>query len=115
MSDQSEQTNNVKSALPTGEELSLHAGLWRDAWRRLRANKLAVFGAAVILIMIVASLLGPIIIKAKTGYTYDYIPKNTSLIRAMPPSLVHPMGTDNLGRDMLARVLFGGRISLMVG
>lgn len=88
--------------------------LWRDAWRRLKKNKLAVIGGIVVIFVILASLLGPIILKAITGYTYAMIPSERSLVRAMPPSWQHPMGTDPQGRDILARVLVGGRISLMV-
>ncbi|MGH9908982.1 MAG: ABC transporter permease [Pyrinomonadaceae bacterium] len=97
--------------------------LWRDAWRRLLKNKLAVFGLIVMIIVITATIIGPPIIKATTGYTYDYIPTDANLIKSIPPfrtndgsfSWAHPMGTDNSGRDILARVLQGGRISLMVG
>jgi oligopeptide transport system permease protein len=89
--------------------------LWKDAWKRLRKNKLAVMGGVVVLIILVATLIGPAIIKAATGYTYDLIPNDPSLVKAMPPSWTHPMGTDPQGRDILARVLIGGRISLMVG
>ena len=45
----------------------------------------------------------------------DYIPSDGDLIKSFPPSWQHPMGTDEAGRDLLARVLQGGRISLMVG
>jgi oligopeptide transport system permease protein len=104
-------------------DLVAGTSLWQDAWRRLLRNKLAVFGLIVVGIMIIASLIGPAIIKATTGYTYDFIPTDVSLFKAMPPfrgpggsfSWEHPMGTDNSGRDILARVLLGGRISLMVG
>jgi oligopeptide transport system permease protein len=89
--------------------------LGRDAWRRLRRNKLAMFGGVVVIFIILASLIGPFIVKAATGYTYDFIPTDRALVRAMPPSLKHPFGTDPQGRDVLARVLVGGRISLMVG
>lgn len=98
--------------------------LWRDAWRRLLRNKLAVFGLIIVSIVIVASIFGPYVIKKTTGYAPDYIPTNdTRLIKSFPPftgpdgsfSWTHPMGTDNAGRDMLARVLQGGQISLMVG
>ncbi|MCA1592849.1 MAG: ABC transporter permease [Acidobacteria bacterium] len=97
--------------------------LWKDAWRRLLKNKLAVFGLVVVAIIIVVSLVGPYIIKATTGYTYDFIPPDSKLVKSFPPfqapdgsfSGAHPMGTDNAGRDILARVLLGGRISLMVG
>jgi oligopeptide transport system permease protein len=97
--------------------------LWRDAWRRLLKNKLAVFGLAVVCLILLASIVGPYIISHATGYSYDYIPKDSKLVNSFAPftaadgsfSWTHPMGTDNAGRDILARVLIGGRISLMVG
>ncbi len=92
--------------------------LGRDAWRRLLKNKLAVFGLVVMALMIIAVTLGPVIIRLTTGMTADYIPSdvgNGELVASFPPSGQHPMGTDDAGRDMLARVLQGGRISLMVG
>ncbi|WP_352430594.1 ABC transporter permease [Pyrinomonas sp.] len=106
-----------------GEEVVVGVSLWRDAWRRLLRNKLAVFGMVVVALVALASIIGPPIIRWTTGYTYDYIPRDQELIRAFPPftapdgsfSWKHPMGTDNAGRDILARVLVGGRISLMVG
>ena len=97
--------------------------LWRDAWRRLLKNRLAVFGMIVVAIITVASIIGPYVIKQLTGVTPDYIPTDEALLKSIPPfvgpdgsfSWLHPMGTDNQGRDMLARVLQGGQISLMVG
>jgi oligopeptide transport system permease protein len=109
--------------LSAESEFVVGTSLWRDAWRRLLKNKLAVFGLIVVVTITIASLIGPAIIKATTGYTYDFMPRDVSLLKSMPPfrgpdglfSLMHPMGTDNSGRDVLARVLLGGRISLMVG
>lgn len=89
--------------------------LWKDAWKRLLKNKLAVFGLIVMVIMIIAVSIGPAIIRWTTGFTADFIPPEGELIKSFPPSLQHPMGTDEAGRDLLARVLQGGRISLMVG
>ena len=98
--------------------------LWRDAWRRLLKNKLAVFGLIVVALITISSLLGPTIIRRTLGFTPDYIPTNdVRLIKSFPPftgpngefSWTHPMGTDNAGRDQLARVLQGGQISLFVG
>jgi oligopeptide transport system permease protein len=97
--------------------------LWRDARRRLFRNRLAVAGLMVVAVITLASIVGPPIIARTTGYTYDYIPRDVALIRSLPPfgapdgsfAWTHPMGTDNAGRDILARVLLGGRISLMVG
>lgn len=91
------------------------ASLWRDAWKRLLKNKLAVFGLVVLAIMVLAVIIGPTIIRLTTGITADFIPREADLIKSFPPSLQHPMGTDEAGRDLLARVLQGGRISLMVG
>ncbi len=100
------------------------SSLWRDAWRRLLRNKLAVFGMAVVILITLASLIGPSAVKRATGYTPDFIPSgDAKLLRSFPPftapdgsfSWTHPMGTDNQGRDLLARVLQGGQISLMVG
>lgn len=89
--------------------------LWKDAWKRLLKNKLAVFGLIVMVIMVIAVSIGPAIIRWTTGLTADFIPPDGSLIKSFPPSMQHPMGTDDQGRDLLARVLQGGRISLMVG
>jgi len=105
------------------EEAVVGTSLWKDAWRRLRRNHLAIFGMVVVSIVIAASIVGPPLIRHFTGYTYDYIPADAKLIRSFPPfrapdgsfSWTHPMGTDIAGRDILARVLLGGRISLMVG
>lgn len=97
--------------------------LWRDAWRRLIRNKLAVVGMMLLLVITTASLFGPLLIRKTTGVTPDFIPPDAALIKSFPPfrapdgsfSAKHPMGTDNQGRDLLARVLQGGQISLMVG
>lgn len=89
--------------------------LWADAWRRLLRNKLATFGLVVIWIIAFVVSIGPSIIYWATGYTPDFIPPEAELINSFAPSLAHPMGTDDAGRDLFARVLQGGRISLMVG
>ena len=104
-------------------EMVSGSSLWRDAWRRLLKNRLSVFGMIAVALVTLASLLGPFIIRKATGYTPDYIPTDAALLKSFPPftspnetfSWTHPMGTDNQGRDLLARVLQGGQISLMVG
>jgi oligopeptide transport system permease protein len=112
-----------ETAITEGEYVR-GTSLWRDAWRRLLKNKLAVFGLIVVALITIASVIGPSVIKRTTGFTPDYIPTNDiRLIRSFPPftgpdgqfSWLHPMGTDNAGRDQLARVLQGGQISLFVG
>jgi len=103
-------------------EIIAGSSLWRDARRRLLKNRLAVFGMAVVILITLASLAGPTIIKRATGYAYDVIPKDIRLNKSFAPfrspegkfSWTHPMGTDNVGRDILARILSGGQISLMV-
>ena len=105
------------------DEAVVGTSLWKDAWKRLRRNRLATFGMVMVSIIIAASAVGPPLIQRFTGYTYDYIPADKTLIKAFAPftapdgsfSWTHPMGTDIAGRDILARVLLGGRISLMVG
>ncbi len=97
--------------------------LWKDAWRRLLKNRLAVFGMIVVFVVAALSIIGPSIIKKTTGYAPDYIPPDAALIKSFPPfrapdgafSWKHPMGTDIQGRDLFARVLQGGQISLLVG
>src|SRR5260370_36371545 len=106
----------------TATELVVGTSLWRDAWRRLFKNKLAVLGIIVVAVVVLASVIGPTVIQRATGYAYDVIPKDTRLNKSFAPfrspeggfSWPHPMGTDNAGRDILARVLSGGPICLVV-
>ncbi len=97
------------------QEIVKGTSLWKDAWKRLLKNKLAVFGLIVVGIMLIAIAIGPWIIYVTTGFTADFQPDAVELKKSFPPSLSHPMGTDDLGRDILSRVLQGGRISLAVG
>lgn len=89
--------------------------LWSDAWKRLLKNRLAVLGLGVLAVMVVLVVIGPPIFTGLTGITADYIPDDGDLIKSFPPSWEHPMGTDEAGRDIFARVLQGGRISIAVG
>lgn len=79
-----------------------------SVWREFRRHKGAVAGAAVFSVMTLAVLLGATVYGVDPQYL-DYLTRNQGM------SLAHPLGTDNLGRDMLARVLAGGQISLAVG
>jgi peptide/nickel transport system permease protein len=79
-----------------------------EAWRRFRKHKLAVVSAVVLGIMILGVLFGPLI------WTVP-IDEIDFTARLQGPSAEHPFGTDDLGQDLLARVLYGGRISLAVG
>jgi peptide/nickel transport system permease protein len=81
---------------------------WREAWRRYRRHRLAVAGAVALLILSAAVVFGPFLWR---------IPINDIDFAAHleGPSLAHPFGTDDLGQDLLARMIYGGRISLAVG
>ncbi len=96
------------------QEIVKSASLWKDAWKRLLKNKLAVFGLIVVVLMAIAVIIGPAIIKWTTGFTCDFIPPDGNLIKSFPPSLQHPMGTDDSGRDILAQS-FAGRQNLFDG
>ena len=82
--------------------------LWQDAYSRLFRNRLAVFGLVVLIGMIMLAILANWI----TPYSYEAQDLN---LGASPPSQDHWLGTDTLGRDLFTRVLYGGRVSLMVG
>lgn len=84
------------------------SSLWHDAWLRLRKNRLAVLGGAVLLVLIIVALLTPWIAP------YDYETQNLDL-GATPPSAAHWLGTDIFGRDVLTQIMYGGRVSLAVG
>ena len=102
------QAGSGAAALEFGRLGKKPRSLWSDAWRQFRKHKLAVAGIIVLAILVVATLLGPIV-----------WPENMSTIdfskSTLGPSTAHPMGTDDLGRDLFARILWGGRISLAVG
>ena len=92
----------------TGEYTRPHHSLWGDAFIRLRRNKLAVAGAVLILLV----ALGAIIVPFVSPYTFD----GQDLKAIMQgPNSHHWLGTDELGRDVLTRLLFGARTSLLVG
>jgi peptide/nickel transport system permease protein len=82
--------------------------LWGDAWVQFRRNKLALLGMLILAILISGVLVGP--------YLYDTDPKYIDFsVSASTPTADHPFGTDDMGRDTLARNIYGGRISLAVG
>ncbi len=81
---------------------------WTDAWRRFRRHRLALASSVVLLAMVVAVAFGPLL----WGVAVNDIDFSAQL---QGPSWAHPLGTDDLGQDLLARMLYGGRISLAVG
>jgi oligopeptide transport system permease protein len=82
--------------------------LWRDAWLRLRRNRLAVLCMALIIFIILACAVGPLF----TGH--DPSAQNRAY-GANPPTAQHLLGTDTLGRDQMTRIFEGGKVSLAVG
>jgi len=104
----SPKPDKLPNAELCAEELEAGTSLWRDAWRRLAKNRLAVFGAGVLGLLTLACVLGPLF----SSYRYDA--QDLSL-GASAPSAAHWLGTDTLGRDLFVRLLVGGRISLGVG
>ena len=100
-------------ASPSAEAVTAPRGArpfspWLDAWRRFRRHRLAVASAVILLAMILAILFAPLIWKVAIN-DIDFT------ARMQTPSWKHPFGTDDLGQDLLARMLYGGRISLAVG
>jgi len=94
--------------MTTGRAVRGSKGVWGIAWERFRRHKPALIGLAVVLLFSVASLAAPVI--------SPYSPTKTNLSAMLEgPTAAHPMGTDELGRDLMARVLYGGRVSLAVG
>ncbi|SEC45646.1 ABC transporter permease [Paenibacillus sp. GP183] len=84
------------------------ASPWRDAWKGFKRNKMALLGLFIIVFFIVVAICAPLLT------TYDY--KAQSLMdRLQPPSGQHWFGTDDLGRDLFTRIVYGSRISLWVG
>ncbi|PJI08443.1 MULTISPECIES: ABC transporter permease [Clostridium] len=111
-----ENTNKIDKALfkpvsedrkKTHEKARPSVTYWQDVWRRFKANKLAMVGLIIIICVAIFSIFGPMVSKYNY-YTNDYTIENLS------PSSAHIFGTDNLGRDILTRVMYGGRISLSI-
>jgi ABC-type dipeptide/oligopeptide/nickel transport system permease subunit len=91
----------------TAVEIEPPVSLWRDAWHRLRRNKLAVFGLAIVVILAFAAVFGPYLTP------YDFLSQDLNS-RNMAPSLSHLFGTDDLGRDVFSRVVYGTRTAFLV-
>jgi oligopeptide transport system permease protein len=87
-------------------------GLWTDVWRRFRRNRLAVAGAVIVVILVLDAVLAGLLVQV--GLIQDPIKQHVEL-SATGPSAAHLLGTDELGRDTLSRLMFGARISLTIG
>lgn len=84
------------------------ATLWGDAWRRLRKNKLAIAGLVIVCLLSLIAIFAPVLARE------DLLFQNYDALYAHPSS-TYPMGADQLGRDILSRVIWGSRVSLLVG
>ncbi|HWQ42041.1 MAG TPA: ABC transporter permease [Desulfosporosinus sp.] len=82
--------------------------LWQDAWRRFKKNYLAMLGLVVLGLLVLFSFIGPMF------SNFNFYSNNLDSLYASP-SWVHPFGTDDLGRDIMTRIMYGGRISLEIG
>ena len=99
----------TKAQVPTltSTKRDLNTTMRAMIWRRFTKHKVAVAATVILIIMVLASAL---------AFLSPYDSEKSSFrTRYLPPSLEHPMGTDSLGRDLLTRILYGGRISLSVG
>lgn len=95
-----------------GWESQPPVGVRRHAWRRFRRNRLAVVGLGVALLLTVSALLAPVLVAIGViadPYEFDLSNSFADI------SAAHPLGTDQLGRDLLSRTLHGGRVSLSIG
>ncbi|PDT53168.1 MULTISPECIES: ABC transporter permease [Sinorhizobium] len=81
--------------------------LWRDAWYRLKRNRLAIFGLGIIILLAFVALFGPYLTP------YDFLSQDLEA-RNQAPSLAHLFGTDDLGRDVFSRVVYGTRTAFVV-
>jgi peptide/nickel transport system permease protein len=100
-------TTEAPPAAPLGKAVA-SVSPWAEAWRRFKRHRLAYWSLWLLGLLVLAVLLGPLFYKVGINEV-DF------KARLAPPSWAHPLGTDDLGRDLLARVLYGGRISLAVG
>jgi peptide/nickel transport system permease protein len=96
------------AAAPSAPRRKAQFSPGREAWRRFRRHRLAVVSSIVLLLIVAAVMLGPLLWRVPIN-EIDFAAKLEG------PSWAHPLGTDDLGQDVLARLLYGGRVSLAVG
>lgn len=87
------------------------SSLWADAWKRWKRHRISVASAVVLVGVVLFCVLGPPLVEATLGWTYE---AQDIQLGASAPTLVHPFGTDVLGRDVMVRTMLGGRVSLAV-
>jgi ABC-type dipeptide/oligopeptide/nickel transport system permease subunit len=107
MTDETAATQKSVALDAEGLATNKKYNLWRDAFARLMANKLAVVSLVLVIILIFLALIGPYITP------YDFLSQDLDA-RNEPPSWEHWMGTDNLGRDVFSRVIYGARTATII-
>jgi oligopeptide transport system permease protein len=98
----------VKSQVSSDAITHPGMSLWHDAWRRFKKNYLAMLGLVVLSLLVLFSFAGPM-------FSYFNFFTNDLDNLFASPSWIHPFGTDDLGRDIMTRIMYGGRISLEIG
>jgi oligopeptide transport system permease protein len=88
-------------------------GLWTDAWRRFRRNRLAVGSLAFVILLITVAIIAPLL--QRVGLLQDPTAQDVVHSYLGPGAAHHILGTDDLGRDVLAKVIFGSQVSLSIG
>ncbi len=97
----------IAETLPERQERVEAGGELADLWRRLRRNRAAIAGAGIVTVFVLLAVLAPVLVPFNPiqGELND---------RLLPPSATHWLGTDELGRDLLSRILYGARVSLQI-
>ena len=99
---------STRSASVSLDSAPMQASLWSDAWRRLRRNRMALVSSIFLVLLVAVALVSTV-----------WTPYRMSAIGIVatyaPPSLAHPLGADELGRDILSRLMVGSQVSLIVG
>lgn len=109
MADTAITGSTVNGVLSLSDEKVVPDSLWRMAARRFLRHRMAVFGSLMLIAIILFVTVGG------AFFSEDYANEVNVIEKFQPPSAAHPVGTDQVGRDILARIIYGGQISLMIG
>jgi ABC-type dipeptide/oligopeptide/nickel transport system permease subunit len=106
-----ELTGDEAVELDSLHEVGPSRSLASDAWRRFKRNRLALFGLCLVVVLVIVGLIGPFFVQDPT----KIVPYDPNVDLPSGPSSEHWLGLDPLGRDVLARIVYGIRLSLMIG